>query len=193
MLELLKMFSLEADTTVVMPAEPENNLYRAVFIKDNADRPFGTVAISVEDCYELIRDKEALSNDIISILDRVVLIDALRKHLSAMKTIKSDIVDVFANGRVLSVKLLLNTPDEQETMTAIFDRDNEELILQPSKIEDAKGSFAPWQIKVDSVHLDKETINQIQMNLKLNHLKRSDPECLIAAYCDIYDYIQETK
>lgn len=193
MLELLKMFSLEADTTVVMPAEPGNNLYRAVFIKDSADRPFGTVAISVEDCYELIRDKEALSNDIISILDRVVLIDALRKHLSAMKTIKSDIVDVFANGRVLSVKLLLNTPDEQETMTAIFDRDNEELILQPSKIEDAKGSFAPWQIKGDNVHLDKETISQIQVNLKLNHLKRSDPECLLSAYCDIYDYIQETK
>lgn len=97
------------------------------------------------------------------------------------------------NGRAVSVKLLLTTNGVEETMTAIFDRDNEELILQPGNIEDAKPSFAQWQIKGDYIHLDKETINKIQLNLKLNHLERADPECLIAAFCDFYDYIQETK
>ena len=110
-----------------------------------------------------------------------------------MKVTKSDLIDVFANGRATSVKLLLTTNDVEETMTAIFDRDNEELILQPGNIEDAKQSFAQWQIEGDYIYLDKDTINKIQLNLKLNHLERTDPECLIAAFCDFYDYIQETK
>lgn len=192
MLDLLKLFSREADTTVVTPGPFDNNLYQAVFFKDGADKPFGTVSLAVNDCYEFIQDKE-LDNTIISILDRVVLIDALRRHLSAMKTTKSDIIDVFANGRATSVKLLLTTNDVEETMTAIFDRDNEELILQPGNIDDAKQSFAQWQVEGEYIHLDKDTINKIQLNLKLNHLERTDPECLIAAFCDFYGYIQETK
>ena len=110
-----------------------------------------------------------------------------------MKVTKSDIIDVFANGRATSVKLLLTTNDVEEIMTAIFDRDNEEIILQPGNIDDAKQSFAQWQVEGDYIHLDKETISKIQLNLKLNHLERTDPECLIAAFCDFYDYIQETK
>lgn len=192
MLDLLRLFSREADTTVVTPGPFDNNLYHAVFFKDGADKPFGTVSLAVSDCYEFIQDKE-LDNTIISILDRIVLIDALRRHLSAMKTTKSDIIDIFANGRATSVKLLLTTNDAEETMTAIFDRDNGELILQPGNIEDARPSFEYYQIKGDYTHLDKETINKIQLNLKLNHLERTDPECLIAAFCDFYDYIQETK
>lgn len=192
MLDLLKLFSLEADTTVVTPVQDNNNLYQAVFFKDGVDKPFGAVSLAVSDCYEFIQDKE-LDNTLISILDRIVLIDALRKHLSAMKVTKSDIIDVFANGRATSVKLLLTTNDVEETMTAIFDRDNEELILQPGNIEDAKQSFAQWQVEGEYIHLDKDTINKIQLNLKLNHLERTDPECLIAAFCDFYDYIQETK
>ena len=136
---------------------------------------------------------EKLDNNIIAILDRVVLIDTLRRHLSSMRTTKSDIIDIFANGRTISAKLQLSTPTANEVMTAIFDRDNEELIIQPENIEDAKMTFAPWQIKDEYVHLDKETIDKIKLNLKLNHLKRTDPECLIAAFCDMYDYIQETK
>lgn len=192
MLDLLKLFSRDADTTVVTPVQDNNNLYQAVFFKDGADKPFGAVSLAVSDCYEFIQDKE-LDNNIISILDRIVLIDALRRHLSAMKVTKSDIIDVFANGRATSVKLLLTTNDVEEIMTAIFDRDNEELILQPGNIEDAKQSFAQWQVEGDYIYLDKETINKIQLNLKLNHLERTDPECLIAAFCDFYDYIQETK
>lgn len=192
MLDLLKLFSREADTTVVMPGPFDNNLYQAVFFKDGADKPFGTVSLAVSDCYEFIQDKE-LDNTIISILDRIVLIDALRRHLSAMKTTKSDIIDVFANGRATSVKLLLTTKGVEETLTAIFDRDNEELILHPDNIEVARQSFYQPQIKGDYVHLDKDTISKLQVNLKLNHLERTDPECLIAAFCDFYDYIQETK
>lgn len=192
MLDLLKLFSREADTTVVTPGPFDNNLYQAVFFKDGVDKPFGTVSLAVSDCYEFIQDKE-LDNTIISILDRIVLIDALRRHLSAMKTTKSDIIDVFANGRATSVKLLLTTKDVEETLTAIFDRDNEELILHPDNIEVARQSFYQPQIKGDYVHLDKDTISKLQVNLKLNHLERTDPECLIAAFCDFYDYIQETK
>ena len=192
MLDLLKLFSREADTTVVTPGPFDNNLYQAIFFKDGSDKPFGTVSLAVSDCYEFIQDKE-LDNNIISILDRVVLIDALRRHLSAMKTTKSDIIDVFANGRATSVKLLLTTNDIEEAMTAIFDRDNEVLILQPGNIDDAKQSFAQWQVEGEYIHLDKDTIGKIQLNLKLNHLERTDPECLIAAFCDFYDYIQETK
>ena len=192
MLDLLKLFSREADTTVVTPGPFDNNLYQAVFFKNGADKPFGTVSLAVSDCYEFIQDKE-LDNTIISILDRIVLIDALRRHLSAMKTTKSDIIDVFANGRATSVKLLLTTKGVEETLTAIFDRDNEELILHPDNIEVARQSFYQPQIKGDYVHLDKDTISKLQVNLKLNHLERTDPECLIASFCDFYDYIQETK
>ena len=192
MLDLLKSFSLEADTIVVAPAPVNENLYQAVFFREGTDKPFGSVSLVVNDCYEFIQDKE-LDSKVISILDRVVLIDALRRHLSAMKVTKSDIIDVFANGRTTSVKLLLTTNDVEETMTAIFDRDNEELILHPGNIEDAKPSFEYYQINGDYIHINKDTINKIQLNLKLNHLERTDSECLIAAFCDFYDYIQETK
>lgn len=192
MLDLLKLFSREADTTIVAPVQDNNNLYQAVFFKDGAYKPFGAVSLAVSDCYEFMQDKE-LNSNIISILDRVVLVDALRRHLSAMKVTKSDIIDVFANGRATSVKLLLTTNNVEEIMMAIFDRDNEELILQPGNIDDAKQSFAQWQVESEYIHLDKDTINKIQLNLKLNHLERTDPECLIAAFCDFYDYIQETK
>ena len=191
MLDLIKAFNSGADDVVVAPIS-ENNLYQVAFFKEGGKSPFGVVSVSADDCLEFIQDKE-LDNSIVAILDRVVLIDILRRHLSAMKTTKSDIVDVFANGRTISAKLQLSTPTANEVMTAIFDRDNEELIIQPENIEDAKMTFAPWQIKDEYVHLDKETIKEIQLNLKLNHLKRTDPECLIAAFCDIYDYIQETK
>lgn len=192
MLDLLKSFSLEADTTVVAPAPVNENLYQAVFFREGTDKPFGSISLAVNDCYEFIQDKE-LDSKVISILDRIILIDTLRRHLSAMKVTKSDIIDVFANGRATSVKLLLTTNDVEETMTAIFDRDNEEIILQPGNIDDAKKSFAQWQVEGDYIHLDKETVSKIQLNLKLNHLERTDPECLIAAFCDFYDYIQETK
>ena len=191
MLDLIKAFNSGADTIVVAPIS-ENNLYQVAFFKEGGKSPFGVVSVSADDCLEFIQDKE-LDSSIVAILDRVTLIDTLRRHLSAMKNTKSDIIDVFVNGRAVSVKLLLTTNGVEETMTAIFDRDNEELILQPGNIEDAKPSFAQWQIKGDYIHLDKETINKIQLNLKLNHLERADPECLIAAFCDFYDYIQETK
>lgn len=191
MLNLIKAFNSGADAVVVAPIS-ENNLYQVAFFKEGGKSPFGVVSVSADDCLEFIQDKE-LDNSIVAILDRVVLIDILRRHLSAMKTTKSDIADVFANGRTISVKLLLTANGVEEFMTAIFDRDNEELILQPGNIEDAKQSFAQWQIKGDYIHLDKDTINKIQLNLKFNHLERTDPECLIAAFCDIYDYIQETK
>lgn len=191
MLDLIKAFNSGADTTVIAPIS-ENNLYQVAFFKESGKSPFGVVSVSADDCLEFIQDKE-LDNSIVAILDRVILIDSLRRHLSAMKNIKSDIIDVFVNGRTVSVKLLLITNGAEEIMTAIFDRDNEELILQPGNIEDAKQSFAQWQIKGDYIHLDKETINKIQLNLKLNHLERTDPECLIAAFCDMYEYMQETK
>ena len=191
MLDLIKAFNSGADAVVVAPIS-ENNLYQVAFFKEGGKSPFGVVSVSADDCLEFIQDKE-LDNSIVAILDRVVLIDILRRHLSAMKTTKSDIVDVFANGRTISAKLQLSTPTANEVMTAIFDRDNEELIIQPENIEDAKMTFAPWQIKDEYVHLDKETIKEIQLNLKLNHLKRTDPECLIAAFCDMYEYMQETK
>lgn len=191
MLNLIELFSSEADTSIVMPSDANNELYQIAFIKEGKDAPFGVVSLTVNDCYEFMNEK--LDNNIIAILDRVVLIDTLRRHLSSMRTTKSDIIDVFANGRTISAKLQLSTPTANEVMTAIFDRDNEELIIQPENIEDAKMTFAPWQIKDEYVHLDKETIKEIQLNLKLNHLKRTDPECLIAAFCDMYEYIQETK
>ena len=192
MLDLLKSFGHEADIVVVASSPTNDNLYQAVFFKKGNDKPFGSISLAINDCLEFIQDKE-LDNKIISILDRIVLIDTLRKHLSAMKVTRSDIIDIFTNGRAISVKLLLTTNGVEETMTTIFDRDNEELILQPGNIEDAKPSFEYYQIKGDYIHLDKETINKIQLNLKLNHLERTDPECLIAAFCDFYDYIQETK
>ena len=192
MLDLIKMFSLEADTTIVSPGAIETNIYQIVFFKDGEEKPFGSVSISVEDCCEFIQDKE-LDNDTISILDRVVLIDTLRKYLLAMKTTQSSIIDVFANGRVVSAKLQLSAPTANEVIVAIFDRDNEEMIIQPENIEDAMVSFTPQQIKDEYVHLDKETIDKIQLNLKLNHLKRTDSECLLAAFCDIYQYMQESK
>lgn len=191
MLDLIKAFNSGADAVVVAPIS-ENNLYQVAFFKEGGKSPFGVVSVSADDCLEFIQDKE-LDNSIVAILDRVVLIDILRRHLSAMKTTKSDIVDVFANGRTISVKLLLTANGVEEFMTAIFDRDNEELILQPGNIEDAKPSFEYYQIKGDYIHIDKETIDKIKLNLKLNHLERTDPECLIAAFCDFYDYIQETK
>lgn len=191
MLDLIKAFNSGADAVVVAPIS-ENNLYQVAFFKEGGKSPFGVVSVSADDCLEFIQDKE-LDNSIIAILDRVVLIDILRRHLSAMKTTKSDIADVFANGRTISVKLLLTANGVEEFMTAIFDRDNEELILQPGNIEDAKPSFEYYQIKGDYIHIDKETIDKIKLNLKLNHLERTDPECLIAAFCDFYDYVQETK
>lgn len=191
MLNLIELFSSEADTSIVMPSDANNELYQVAFIKEGKDAPFGVVSLTVNDCYEFMNEK--LDNNIIAILDRVVLIDALRRHLSSMRTTKSDIIDVFANGRTISAKLQLSTPTANEVMTAIFDRDNEELIIQPENIEDAKMTFAPWQIKDECVHLDKETIDKIKLNLKLNHLKRTDPECLIAAFCDMYEYMQESK
>lgn len=191
MLDLIKAFNSGADAVVVAPIS-ENNLYQVAFFKEGGKSPFGVVSVSADDCLEFIQDKE-LDNSIVAILDRVVLIDILRRHLSAMKTTKSDIADVFANGRTISVKLQLSTPTANEVMTVIFDRDNEELIVQPENIEDAKMTFAPWQIKDEYVHLDKETIKEIQLNLKLNHLKRTDPECLIAAFCDMYEHMQESK
>lgn len=191
MLNLIELFSSEADTSIVMPSDANNELYQVAFIKEGKDAPFGVVSLTVNDCYEFMNEK--LDNNIIAILDRVVLIDTLRRHLSSMRTTKSDIVDVFANGRTISVKLLLTNNNVEEFMTAIFDRDNEELILQPGNIEDAKPSFEYYQIKDGYVHLDKDTIDKVKLNLKLNHLERTDPECLIAAFCDFYDYIQETK
>ena len=191
MLNLIELFSSEADTSIVMPSDANNELYQVAFIKEGKDTPFGVVSLTVNDCYEFMNEK--LDSNIIAILDRVVLIDTLRRHLSSMRTTKSDIIDVFANGRTISAKLQLSTPTANEVMTAIFDRDNEELIIQPENIEDANMTFAPWQIKDEYVHLDKETIKEIQLNLKLNHLKRTDPECLIAAFCDMYEYMQENK
>ena len=191
MLNLIELFSSEADTSIVMPSDANNELYQVAFIKEGKDTPFGVVSLTVNDCYEFMNEK--LDSNIIAILDRVVFIDTLSRHLSSMRTTKSDIIDVFANGRTISAKLQLSTPTANEVMTAIFDRDNEELIIQPENIEDANMTFAPWQIKDEYVHLDKETIKEIQLNLKLNHLKRTDPECLIAAFCDMYEYMQENK
>lgn len=193
MITAINEYAQQATTVVILPVEDTQDMFSISFIKQgNPTRIIGQMRLTASDALELVNEEDAV-NESICVFDRIVLIDTLRRHLSAMKNTESDINSVFVNGRAVSVKLLLTTNGVEETITAIFDRDNEELILQPGNIEDAKPSFAQWQIKGDYIHLDKETINKIQLNLKLNHLERTDPECLIAAFCDFYDYIQETK
>ena len=182
MITVINEFAQKADGVVIIPKDDNEEMFSISFMKGTAENPViaEQMMLAYADALEMANSEEATTESL-CIFDRLVALSNLRDAFRHLKQSTPELVDIFVNGRVLSIKLSVKTAALEEYLTCILDRDSDILTLQ------LVGE------KERDLEIDPATIRDIKTKIKLDGLTMGDHETLLNSLINIYDYIQETK
>lgn len=182
MINVINEFAQKADGVVITPKEDNEEMFSISFMKGTEESPViaEQMMLTYADALEMVNNEEVTEHSL-CLFDRLVTLSNLRDAFRNMKQSSPELVDIFVNGRVLSIKLSVKTATCEEYLTCILDRDNDNMTLQL-----VGGNERDLEIGPDDV-------KDIRTQIKLDGLTMGDHETLLNSLINIYDYIQETK
>lgn len=182
MITVINEFAQKADGVVIIPKDDNEEMFSISFMKGTAENPViaEQMMLAYTDALEMANSEE-VTTESLCIFDRLVALSNLRDAFRNMKQSKPELIDIFVNGRVLSIKLSVKAGDNEEHLTCITDRDSDTLVLQLVGEQERE------------LEIDSDNAKDIRARIKLSGLNMGDHETLLNSLINIYDYIQETK